>query len=184
MANQTIVPYFSSFVQLFAFNNADKTRPEQTAWKSRLIHQNQNVDGVAVAGYCSRQKAEIIGKRHPGGEDFAQREDLLIRVESIFISASLGRFNHDLKNVSRLVDRLEQGGIAHRPGRLLPFGHLVLTSQFLQITGLDAVLRLGVVRGAPKFAPCIFSFYSPRILACLLLIRPATLPPCEENSVR
>ena len=56
----------------------------QTSDESRLVHQNQNVERVAVAAFGLRNKAKIEGKRMSDGQNaFHARKDRVFRRKRI-----------------------------------------------------------------------------------------------------
>jgi hypothetical protein len=97
-------------VALFAFDDSDETGAEEAAGECGLVHEDENVDGIAVGGNGTGKKAEVVGELHAGRKDFFEGEDLLIGVEGVFVATALGGFDDDLKDVV-LVDGLELNGI-------------------------------------------------------------------------
>jgi len=68
--NEAVVADGLAAVLLLAFDDADETGAQKAAGKGWLIHENQNVNGVAVTGNRTRQEAEVIGEGHTSGENF------------------------------------------------------------------------------------------------------------------
>ena len=85
-------------VDLFAADNTDKAGADETAGEGGLVHEKEDVDGIAVVGESAGEETEVVGEGHAGGENLLEREDLLVGVEAIFVAASLGSFNDDLKD--------------------------------------------------------------------------------------
>src|ERR1700733_3547511 len=85
-------------VDLFAADNTDKAGADETAGEGGFVHEKEDVDGIAVVGESAGEETEVVGEGHAGGENLLEREDLLVGVEAIFVAASLGSFNDDLKD--------------------------------------------------------------------------------------
>jgi hypothetical protein len=57
---------------LFSFNRANWPRGDDAAGHDRRIHQNKDIEGVAIIPPCSRDKAEVVRKNHAFGQDFCE----------------------------------------------------------------------------------------------------------------
>ena len=116
---ETVVAASFLALELFAFDNADEACADGNAWKSRLIHEKKNVDGVTVRRFRAGQKPEIVGEGHSGGQNFLDAEDVLFVVVSELVAAAFRCLDDDLDQAFGLVDGLEQDGIAQALGDLL-----------------------------------------------------------------
>ena len=83
-------------VDLLAADDADEARGDEAARESGLVHEKENVDGIAVVGEGAGEEAEVVGKDHAGGESVFEGEDFLVGVEAEFVAAALGGFDDDL----------------------------------------------------------------------------------------
>lgn len=95
--HQTVIANAFFPVELLAFDDANQPRQQQTAGKGRLIHQNQNIDRIAIARNRVGKKSEVVRKGHAGRQHFLQRKDLLVNIEGILITAALGSLDDNLK---------------------------------------------------------------------------------------
>jgi hypothetical protein len=62
--DNSVVAFFVFLVVLLAFNDSDQTTLHNDTWKRGFIHQNQNIDGITVSAFGSRNESEIVGKCH------------------------------------------------------------------------------------------------------------------------
>src|SRR5580704_253448 len=108
---QAIVANLVLPVELLAFDDTNQTGAHHHARVGRFIHQQQDVDGIAVLGKGSRQEAKVIGEGHTCRKDLAQSKHALVGVERELVSASLGSLDNDLQNPVRLFHWLEHGWI-------------------------------------------------------------------------
>ena len=77
---------------LFAFDDADESGTNGDARKGGLVHQEENVNGVAVGSLGPGKEAEIVGEAHAGGKDLFDGEDVLLLVEGELIAAAFRVF--------------------------------------------------------------------------------------------
>ena len=117
--DQAIVADLLLSIELFAFQDADKARWHQAAGKGGHIHEQEDVDGIAIGRESSGQEAKIVRKDHAFGKDFAQGEDPLLGIVAVFVAAGLRRLDDDLKGV--IAARVERGGVGE--GAFLLFRH-------------------------------------------------------------
>ena len=107
--------------RLLAFDDADEAGHEGAAGEGGFVHENEDVDGVAVVGEGAGEEAEVVGEDHAGGESGFEDEDLLDVVETVFVAAAFGGFDDDLeKLVADLGDA--GGGLGAFFGEGLEFG--------------------------------------------------------------
>src|ERR1700704_4238964 len=66
---EPIIPRNLFALFLLALNNSNQPTPENTAGERRLIHQHENIDGIAVVSFSGRYKSKIIRECHSSGED-------------------------------------------------------------------------------------------------------------------
>src|SRR6266851_2647337 len=85
-------------VELFAFDDSKETSTDGAAREGRLIHQEQNVDRIAVLSASLRQKTEITGKCHPSRKDLFERENALVRIEGKLVPVTFWGLHDELKN--------------------------------------------------------------------------------------
>jgi hypothetical protein len=106
-------------VELFALHYADEARRHETAGKRRDIHQQENVDGVAICRECPGKKAEIVRKDHAFRENLAEGKDSLSRIVAVLVPVALRGFDDDLEGL--IASWVERGGVGQ--GALLLFRH-------------------------------------------------------------
>lgn len=94
--DQAVVPNFIFSVELFSLNHSDETGSHCATGVSGFVHQQQDIDGIAVGRNGARQEAEVIGEDHARGQDFFECEDTLIGIIGEFIAAVSRRFDDDL----------------------------------------------------------------------------------------
>src|SRR4051812_17440674 len=105
--DDSVVTYLLLAVKLLTFDDSDETSPNCATGKGRLIHQQQDVDGIPILGAGSRQETEIVGKHHSGRKNLLQSEDTLIRIKSELIPVAHRRLHYHLKNAILLIYRLQ-----------------------------------------------------------------------------
>src|SRR5215831_9682597 len=122
--HDAVVPFFVFFLSLLAFNYSDHAAFQQAARKCRLVHKDQHIERIAIIGLCGRNKAEVIGERHPGGQDSLQRKNFQFRIEHVLVAASLRRFDDYLDQIVVIFNyRLEPGWVGKCILRNLFFAH-------------------------------------------------------------
>jgi len=84
---------------LFAFDDADEAAHEGAAGEGGFVHEDEDVDGVAVVGLGLGDEAEVVGEGHAGGEGGFEDEGLLCFVEAVFVAAAAGCFDDDLEEL-------------------------------------------------------------------------------------
>src|SRR5262249_49417271 len=108
-----VMPFLPSFIKLFAFDHDDRTAKQNASWKRSLVHQHEYVDRIAILGKRRRNEPEVVRECHSAGQDFFQFENVLFRIESELVPASLRSLDHDAQQLLVvLVERLEPDGIA------------------------------------------------------------------------
>jgi hypothetical protein len=111
---KAVVPNMLSAFCLLAFDHADETGAKKTAGKDGFVHQDEDVDGIAILGEGARDETEVAGKDHSGGKNFFEREDLLVGVKGIFVATSSRSFDDDLEDVRCLLYGLQLLRIGER----------------------------------------------------------------------
>src|SRR5689334_10977639 len=97
--DDAVIPLFVFLVSLFSFNDPNGTAGQHASGECRLIHQVQNVYGIAVVGLGRRHESEVEGKGHSGWQYFFQFEDPLVWVEGELVSASFWSLDHDTQHL-------------------------------------------------------------------------------------
>ena len=105
--DEAIVPDGLLLVGLLAFDDADEAGHEGAAGEGGFVHEDEDVDGVAVVCEGAGEEAEVVGEDHAGGEGGFENEDLLEVVEAVFVAAAFGGFDDDLE---KLVAGLSDAG--------------------------------------------------------------------------
>ena len=109
--NQAVVADFLFSVELFSLNHSDEAGSHRATGVSGFVHQQQDIDGIAVGRDGSRQEAEVVGEDHACRQDFFECEDTLIGIVGEFVAAMSRRFDDDLEEVVFLHERLQAGWI-------------------------------------------------------------------------
>jgi hypothetical protein len=99
-------------VALFALDHADDAALQDTAGEGRLVHKDENVERVAIGRPGGGDEAEVVRKRHSGGEDLLQFEDMIVGVQGKFVAAAFGSFDDYAQEVFMARDEgIEAGWI-------------------------------------------------------------------------
>ncbi len=98
-------------VELFALEDPDKPGGHGATRKGRLIHQQQDIDGVAIGREFAWQKSEVVRKTHTRWQNLGERKDLLLGIESIFVTAALRCLDDDLQSSILFMDWLQSGRV-------------------------------------------------------------------------
>jgi len=96
------------FFDLFAFDDADRAGFDQTADERGLVHEDQDIDGIAITGFSGRNEAEVVRKAHAGGKNAAKKEDAVVGIVGVFVAAAFGSFDNGVDDVAVVfVERTE-----------------------------------------------------------------------------
>src|ERR1700756_5049382 len=117
--DQAIVADLLLSVELFTLHDADEARRHETAGKRRDIHQQENVDGVAICGESPRENNKVVRKDHTFRENLAEGKDSLSRIVTVLVPVALRGFDDDLEGL--IASWVERGGVGQ--GTLLLFRH-------------------------------------------------------------
>src|SRR5262249_3228432 len=74
--------------RLLGLKNADQACGHNSAEEGGLIHEDQNVDRVAILSAARRNEAEVAGKAHALRQHFAQSPYAAALVELILVAAT------------------------------------------------------------------------------------------------
>src|ERR1700728_946358 len=118
-SQQAVVPNLLFAVQLFAFNDADEAGTHGNAGKSRLVHQQQDIEGVAVRCKGPGQKTEVVREAHACRQNRLDGKDSLLGIEGKLVAAALGGFNDDEEEAVLFIDGLELGRVGQTFRRTL-----------------------------------------------------------------
>ena len=124
---------------LFGFHDAEEADEDGAAGEDGFVHEDEDVEGVAVAADGLGDEAEVVGEDHAGGEGGFEEKDVLFLVEGVFVAAAAGGFDDDLDEggvgllgagggfAGLLLEGLELGGIRQALGWLggFLFGHWI-----------------------------------------------------------
>src|SRR5580692_120775 len=100
------------FVDLLAFDDADRARLDQAADEGGFVHKDQDIDGIAITGFGGRNEPEVVGEAHTGGKNAAKKEDAIIGIIGVFIAAAFGSFDDGVDDVAVVfVEGTEPGWI-------------------------------------------------------------------------
>ena len=111
--DNTIVPLFILATTLFTFDDADDPALQHATGESRLVHEDKNVDWIAVLRLGGGNKSEIVGEGHARREHFLQLKDPVALIERVLIAALLWCFNDNLDEVI-VVRRFETRRVPER----------------------------------------------------------------------
>jgi hypothetical protein len=101
-------------VDLLTFDDSDEAGGNENAGEGWLIHENEDVDGVAVSGDGAGEESEVVGEGHAGGKDGFEREDMLIGVKGELVAADTWGFDDDLEEIVLFIDGFELDGVCER----------------------------------------------------------------------
>src|SRR5882762_1150156 len=101
--DQPIVPdpLFLILLALSGFDHADQPAPYYTTGNDGRVHENKDIERIAVLADGGRNEAKIVGKYHALRQDGRQLQTIAIRVIPVFVAAALGRLDDDLE-IARL----------------------------------------------------------------------------------
>src|SRR5579859_3208686 len=89
-------------LHLPGLNHADQPAHHQAAHKSRLVHQQQNIQRVPVFAQGRGDVAKVERKRQPLGQHPLQPEQAQVHVKLVLVPAALGRV-HDSMHFRRVA---------------------------------------------------------------------------------
>jgi len=101
--DQAIVALGLAVFRLLSLDRADQLTLNETAGKRRRIHQHQDVQRIAVIGFGLWNESEVIGKHHPGRENFFQAVSTELLVPGVLIPAAAGSLDYGRKLLPLLV---------------------------------------------------------------------------------
>lgn len=108
--NDAVIAFFAVLATLFALNDAHDAAGQTAAGKRRLVHEYEHIQRITVAAAARWHEAEIVGKRHSGGQHFLEIEDAIFHVVGILVAAALGCFDHHDDRIRVLWDHGRQAG--------------------------------------------------------------------------
>ena len=93
---------------LLRFDHADQTGRHDAARKSRFIHQEQDVDRIAVLRFSARDETKIVRKYGARGQDGTKLEptEFLVVLESVAAAARC--LDNDIGDFAIVIERLGQ----------------------------------------------------------------------------
>jgi len=93
---QAIVPRpLFSLVLLHRLDDAEKLGPHDAPGHNRRIHQNQDVERVAILAERRRHEAEVAGKDHAFRQHGAKLKAIAFRIVVVLVAAPLRRLDDD-----------------------------------------------------------------------------------------
>ncbi len=105
-SDDPIVAFLILFLALQTFNYADDATFQQTARKSRLVHQDEDVGWVAIFSLSRRNETEVVRESHTCRKNLFEPKNLLVGIETEFIAAAFRCLDDHLnKSVLRFVHR-------------------------------------------------------------------------------
>lgn len=93
--NQPIVTCGLAIFRLLGLDHADEPRVDQTARKCGLIHQQQNVDWIAIGSFRRWNEAKVVRKAAADGQNATECEDVLLFVVLELIAMTFWRLDHN-----------------------------------------------------------------------------------------
>lgn len=104
---------------LFAFhlltlNHPDQTRTHGDAGEGWLIHEQENVDRIAIVSFGARQEAEIVRESHARRQNFLHHEDALFGIVSELVARTGRCLNDDLDESGFFINRFKARGVRER----------------------------------------------------------------------
>ena len=96
-ADQPVVPdNLARLLPLLDLEDADEAHVDEAPHGTRCVHQDQNIERIAIAARSVRQEAEVEWEGHPDRQDVAQPECGSFGVVLQLVVAALRRLNDDL----------------------------------------------------------------------------------------
>src|SRR4030095_6768692 len=89
----SVVTFAVLLLSLQALDDSDQPTSQKTTRERRLVHEHQNVDGVAIFRDGRRYKSEVVGKSHSDRQNLFQLEDPLVGIERVFVAPSFRCFD-------------------------------------------------------------------------------------------
>src|SRR5690349_7898563 len=93
-SDQPIVTCGLTVFRLLSFDHADETRVNQTAGECRFVHQQENVNWIAIRSVRGRNKSEVVWKAAADGQNATQPEDVFLFVILKLVAMALRRLDH------------------------------------------------------------------------------------------
>jgi len=100
---------------LLGRDDADEPRGHETAGERRLVHQNEDVERVAVAALRGGDEAEVEWKARAGGEDALEAEEAELLVVCELVPAAGDRLDDGIEVAGLLVERRERSDVELLP---------------------------------------------------------------------
>ena len=76
------------------FDHSDGATLEHAAGDYGRVHQDQDVQRIAIIAQRRWNKAEVEGKGHPFGERGGKFKTIAVWIIAVFVAAPFGRFDH------------------------------------------------------------------------------------------
>src|SRR6185436_17711262 len=92
-------------------DDADEARGDETASERRLVHQDEDVQRIAVAALRRRDEAEVEGKARAGGEDALETKEAELLVVGELVPAAGDRLDDGIQVARLLVEGRERGDV-------------------------------------------------------------------------
>ncbi len=102
-SDQAIVPDCLVIFCLLGFDHPDDPHPEDTTDMRRLVHQDHDVQRVAILPYRGRNEPEVERKAESFRQQTAQGKSFDFRIVVEFIPAAFGRFDNDSALATLLI---------------------------------------------------------------------------------
>src|SRR4051794_13846444 len=91
--HDSIISFLAFSIGLFPFDDSDRPAVQDAAGEGGLVHQYQNINGIAVLCQGRRNETEIVRKTHARRQDLLQLKDSLSLIKGVFISTALWRLD-------------------------------------------------------------------------------------------
>src|SRR5581483_6026838 len=113
---QTVIPLLLPILVLLGFEHADEPAWYHAAREYRFIHQQQDVNRIAIVRLRARNESKIVRKHHALGQHLRQGESPEVRLVLEFVPAPFRGFYDYVYNAFLIsVERLDASGIG-QPG--------------------------------------------------------------------
>ena len=106
---EAVVAIGLSVLCLFDLHDAEEADKEGAAGKAGLVHEDEDVEGIAVAANRLRKETEVVREDHAGGKSGFKDEDALFFIKAVLVAAAARCFDDDLQQI---VARLGGTGAA------------------------------------------------------------------------
>ena len=90
-----VIAFVLFLISLFPLDDPDRPAGEAATRKSRLIHEDQRVERIAIVRLGRRHEAEVVWKLHPRRQHLGQREDSFVRIIGVLVTAPRGSLDDD-----------------------------------------------------------------------------------------